>query len=352
MGKRRRPNQFKNMLLITGVFVSTIIGAGFASGREIAEFFVNGGYKGIYGIVFAVVLFLSVGEIILQAIYKYDITSSDELVRLIFPRRYFNLFNLIVLGAMVSIYIVMISGVGACFSQQFGVSRIWGVLFASIVCALIFMFGDDGLVGSMNFMAPIVILGTLFISLYSLNGYVDVFRNNEIKYFTIYPILYVGYNIITLIGVMPSLNKYITSRKVAVYSSVFSSFILGALAILISACVLFFQAQAKQIPMLYVAKTSGHIFNTIYFFILLLAMFTTSISNGYGSINIISSALKVKNKRLCILVFVFITFMVSLMPFGDLIKYLYKFLGYVGIIELILILVFPIYTGKKKRVMH
>jgi uncharacterized membrane protein YkvI len=350
--KKKKQNQFKNMLLIAGVFVSTIIGAGFASGREIAEFFINGGYRGIYGIVFAVVLFLLVGQIILQAIYKYDITSSDELVKLIFPKKYFGLFNLIVLGAMVSIYVVMISGVGACFNQQLGINSCIGVLFASIICGIIFMFGDDGLVKSMNFMAPIVIVGTLVISLYSLNGYVGVFNNNETKYFTIYPILYVGYNIITLIGVMPSLNKYVTSRKVAVYSSVFSSFILGVLAILISACVLFFHAQTKQIPMLYVAKTSGTIFNIAYFFILLLAMFTTSISNGYGSINVISSVLRVKNKRLCVLVFVFITFMIALMPFGNLIKYLYKFLGYVGIIELILILVFPIYNGKKNHAVH
>lgn len=344
---RKVKRSVSNVVLITGVYVSTVIGAGFSSGRELVEFFVSRGEKGIYGLITAAALFSFVGIIILNAIYDYGIGSSDELTKVIFPSKYSGVFDFIVLIAMISIYIVMISGGGAIISQQFGISRIWGSLAITGLCIFIFLNGVNGLVGSMNFMAPIIILGTFIVCIYSLNGYIATNSFDNAKIMVVYPLIYVGYNIITLVGVMPSLRKYIVSKNVAVKSAVLSSTILGILAVLISSCIMFFGAQAKEVPMLYVASCTGNrAFNILYFVILFMAMCTTSISNGYGTINILKSKLKIKDDSKEVIIFCTISFIIALMPFSILVKYLYSFLGYIGIVELFFILVFPLKAFK------
>ena len=328
----------KNIFLICGVFISTIIGAGFSSGREIVEFFISGGIMGMYGIVISVILFILIGWTLLKIIYKYSINSCNELIRLIFPKSSSIIFNCIVLLAMISIYTVMISGVGATLSQQFGVPHFIGSVLASAICLLIFLSDTKGMVYSMNFIAPVVILGTFAICIFTLSQGVPVFSNVSPRFILLNPVLYVGYNIITLIGVMPGLSNYVTSLRVAATSTIISVFVLGLLAVLISSCVILFNAQSLQIPMLSVASSGGKLVGIIYFVILLFSMFTTSISNGYGTIKMLCSSLKIKNYGVCAVLFVVSCFFISLMPFSQLIKYLYKFLGYVGIIELIFIL--------------
>lgn len=332
-----------NTVLITGVYVSTVIGAGFSSGRELVEFFVLNGEKGIYGLITAAALFSLVGIIILNAIYDYGVGRSDELTNIIFPSKYSGIFDFIVLFAMISIYIVMVSGGGAIINQQFGVNKLWGSLFIAVLCLIIFLNGVDGLVSSMNFMAPIIILGTFIVCIYSLNGYITTASFQGVKSIAIYPLIYVGYNIITLVGVMPSLRKYIVSKSVAIRSAVFSSVILGILAVLISSCIMFFSAQTKEVPMLYVASCSSNkAFSILYFVVLFMSMCTTAVSNGHGTINILKSKLRIKDYKREVIVFCTLSFMAALMPFSILVKYLYSFLGYIGIIELFFIIIFPL----------
>ncbi len=55
----------KHWIKIASIYVGTVIGAGFASGREIIDFFGVYGIKGIWGIVIAGLLFSLVGSLLL-----------------------------------------------------------------------------------------------------------------------------------------------------------------------------------------------------------------------------------------------------------------------------------------------
>ncbi|NLY67966.1 MAG: hypothetical protein GX069_10455, partial [Tissierellia bacterium] len=60
----------KNWIKIASVYIGTVIGAGFASGREILEFFGVYGIKGIFGIIVSGLLFSILGSLFLLKIYK------------------------------------------------------------------------------------------------------------------------------------------------------------------------------------------------------------------------------------------------------------------------------------------
>ena len=77
----------KNILKITFVLIGAIIGAGFASGKEIYIFFFSYGIKGIAGLIISISL---IGVIIyysLKIIVKNKITTYKEFLNEIFKRK-------------------------------------------------------------------------------------------------------------------------------------------------------------------------------------------------------------------------------------------------------------------------
>ena len=60
----------KNWIKIASIYVGTVIGAGFASGREITEFFGVYGIKGTWGIFLSCSLFAFVGSLLLIKVYN------------------------------------------------------------------------------------------------------------------------------------------------------------------------------------------------------------------------------------------------------------------------------------------
>ena len=55
------------------VYVGTIIGAGFASGQEIFQFFVRFKMKGFWGLVITELLFIIFFYKIMELVYKYTL---------------------------------------------------------------------------------------------------------------------------------------------------------------------------------------------------------------------------------------------------------------------------------------
>ncbi len=63
----------KDWVKIASIYVGTVIGAGFASGREIIDFFGIYGLKGILGMIIAGILFSLIGSVLLVKIYNNQI---------------------------------------------------------------------------------------------------------------------------------------------------------------------------------------------------------------------------------------------------------------------------------------
>ena len=77
-----KENKKLNALNVAGLYVGAIIGAGFASGREIWQFFGLFGEKGIYGVVIFALLFFAIGHFIRYIALKLD---TDDMGAIIVP---------------------------------------------------------------------------------------------------------------------------------------------------------------------------------------------------------------------------------------------------------------------------
>lgn len=140
------------VLKIAGVFISTVIGAGFASGQEIVTFFIRYGRSGLLGLGVAGVLFILYGWGILSCVYKNKLKSYSEFTNQIAGRQAGRVLSWIVTAYMLLSYGVMLAGSGAILQEQFGLSYEVGVLLLSALTFLTFLTGAKGMVSVNSFL--------------------------------------------------------------------------------------------------------------------------------------------------------------------------------------------------------
>ena len=65
---------------VAGTYVGTIVGAGFASGQEILQFFVSFGNLGVLGIFIVSILFIYLGYLIMDLGWELNASSHLPIV--------------------------------------------------------------------------------------------------------------------------------------------------------------------------------------------------------------------------------------------------------------------------------
>ena len=127
-----------NVLNVALMFVGAIMGAGFASGREIWQFFGVFGEKGIVGALLVGILFIFLGIMTAYIARKLD---TNEMGRIIVPgnnRAVTNAVSWFMAIILFTVLINMTAACGAMVNQLFGINpMIGGVLIAVLVVATV-----------------------------------------------------------------------------------------------------------------------------------------------------------------------------------------------------------------------
>lgn len=328
----------KNILKVVFVIIGTIIGAGFASGKEIYLFFGIYGENGILGIIISQIL---IGLIIYKVLIiskKERIKNYQELTNNIIKNKKINEIIRIIINIFLLIsFYVMIAGFSAYFSQELKIPNVIGTIIISVLCYLIFMGNIDRLIQVNTLLIPLLIILILILA----NKNIDAFTNinqkmlqNNLQNSIWNAILYSSYNSITLIPIVVSLKKYIKNKKQIAIISILCTLILTILAIAVFGLILKIEMDINQIelPTVYVAGMSGKIYKYLYGLIILVAIFTSAISAGYSILEKYTSKLK-KYKIISITLCVS-SVLVSKIGFSNLINILYPVFGVLGIVQI------------------
>jgi uncharacterized membrane protein YkvI len=333
--------QDKNWIKIASIYVGTVIGAGFASGQEIMQFFGAYGYMGVFGIITASILFSGIGAVILVVVYNNKIKGYEELLTPIFGTEVGRLIEIIITLFLFISYCVMLAGSGAIFYEQLNLPFVLGVYIMAVLTLITFFFDIKGISLVNVLIVPLLIVGIISIGTMIILKEGFLFSNFHGAHITktgnwfTSTLLYVSYNSISAMVIMTTLLPIIPNRGSALKGGVFGGLILGLLAmfVLIPTLILYTDLYRVEIPMLKIAEGLGELGKFSYSLILWGAMFTTAIASGYGCIGRISSLLGL-NKKLVAIVFCTITIPLAKIGFSKLVSTMYPILGYVGFIIL------------------
>lgn len=354
---------------IASVYIGTVIGAGFASGQEIFQFFGKYGGRGVLGITLVTILFSLLGIIVLDNIYARKIHSFEHFAKLYFGKTCFKFINIILTFLLFTSYVVMLSGSGAALYENFEIPYIYGIIIMGIVTFSVFIFGVKGIANANKIIVPFLICIILWIGLTVIYENQMIFSNfyagqskntntlsnmSSVKTLLIQltyefdwiwsAIIYFCYNTIGAIVVMSSLHTLIYDKKAARLGGLLGGTTLGILAmvILLSLIILHTNIIGLEVPMITIASTLGSRWRIIYSFVLILAMFTTAIANGYGCILNISNLIGI-NQKLASLAVCLVAIPLATIGFKNLVSFFYPLFGYIGMLFICVI----IYKGRK-----
>ena len=160
------------------VIIGIIIGAGFASGKEIYLFFNRYNSNGINGIIIASVILGGITYKTLYLIKKYDLKSYEEFLNLITRNKTKNkkmnkvfIIKVIVNTFLLISFFIMIAGFTAYIEQELKINKILGSTMIAFLCYITFNKDIEGIAKISVILIPIIIaiiilLGTKNIEFY------------------------------------------------------------------------------------------------------------------------------------------------------------------------------------------
>ncbi|SHE86176.1 Uncharacterized membrane protein YkvI [Seinonella peptonophila] len=274
-------------LKISMTIIGTTIGAGFASGREIWEFFGSYGTASHWSLLLSLFLFFGAGMIILFISWRYQTENYAELLRKLMGERFAILFDGLILIYLLTTSIVMLAGSGAIF-EQWDQSFFEGCLILALPSFLILFFDIRGLLSINTILMPILSIILLAVFIYYLiqpDPYVGT-KVAESIHLPVWPsaIAYAAFNIISLVAVLATMGKTINHPSEIWIAGVISFIVLGLIAILFNICLLRASHLLSQyeIPLFALVQNVSPMILLGITIVLWLSIYTTTVSNLYG----------------------------------------------------------------------
>ena len=261
-----------NILKVIFVIIGTLIGAGFASGREIYLFFGKYGEYGKIGIILSGILTGIIIYRVLELTKMYEINTYNKLLeRINWKHQKLNKYiNIIVNAFLLISFYIMIAGFGAYIEQTYKIPIYISSIIFVVICFYFFKKSIQGVIKANEVLVPFLILLIIYLGVknlpYMLNQNSNILISTNNKGWLFNSILYASYNSILLIPVLTSLRNYIDSKKGVIKIAIISSTIIIALAFLIYGLLLRgqFFIQELEMPLIEITMQFGRIFKYIY----------------------------------------------------------------------------------------
>ncbi len=337
-----------NYLKIIFVYIGLIIGAGFASGREICEYFNFCSNTDYTGVCLACILFIFICYVILKKSMKYELYTIKDYVNHVFSS--FNIlrrfFLCLIFCDLLAGMIVMLSSCGEIINAEFDIYKIIGTLFLAFGCFIVFIFDIKGIAVINIVLVPIITAVIIFIALSSiLSGIfeqtflIGLSPDNN-RNIILCSICYVSYNTLTAASVLSPLTKNLNSQRTILVSSIIAGAVIGAMIFLVwfALGMNFSSIWYESFPLRKLADGINSNITHIYTACLIMSIFTTAVSEGYGIISYFNPNTKLRRSILSLIMFAaLIPF--SMINFAALVKYLYYWLGMFGILWIVVLLI-------------
>lgn len=338
----------KNQMKIIFIIIGTLIGAGFASGKEIEIFFFQYGVYGIIGMSISIAL---IGIVIYRTLlivknkktqnYKEFLKQISEKTNIKSKKIIIETSNLLINTFTLITFFIMIAGFGSYFQEQIGINKIIGSTILALICLIIFKTDIQGVMKANEIVVPILIIILTFLSILNLKNIqqIQLITTNGSNWI-ISALEYSGYNILLLIPVLITLKEFLDNKKIT-KKQIANIAIIVAIVVLILAMGIFTMLMQNQnifkneMPIAKVISNMSQIYIIAYGVLIMFSIFTTSIALGTSFLKNTKYNYNAKAIVICI-----ISILVSNIGFSNLINVTYPFFGILGIIEIFFVCFF------------
>ena len=149
-------------------FVGLLVGAGFATGQEVVQYFTAFGSWGIAGIIVAAAIMTLAGTVFLQLGSYFHATEHNTVFRKVTHPIVSKLLDVAVIITLFAIGFVMLAGAGSNMEQQFGwPAWIGSTLMLGLVIA-VGMMDVNKVSKVIGMLTPSIIIAVIGVAIYTM----------------------------------------------------------------------------------------------------------------------------------------------------------------------------------------
>lgn len=327
---------------IGATYIGTVVGAGFASGQEVLQFFGYFKYLGIISLLLTSYLFYYFGRIILGLGKELKAESHLPIINYAGGKWLGKFIDYVIIFFLFGALTAMVAGAGSIMEEQLNLSPLLGNGIMVIATLATVLAGIAGVISAISIVVPILLVSVFGISLYTIYNAGFSFAavsppgSPAVPYWPLSSIVYVSYNLVMAVAILGPLGFAARDQKAFRKGALWGGLGLGlgALAILVSILVTLPQSANYDIPMIYIAGQISPVVQRVYSFILFAEIYTTAVGSLFGFVVRLVSPRKKGTSRLVAIISSIAALVASQIGFTNLVRVLYPMVGYAGLLML------------------
>ena len=326
------------VLQIAFTFIGTVVGAGFASGQEILQFFTQYGRIGTITIIIASLLMIWLGTKLMLVAKQIGAASYEDMNIHLFGEKMGKGVTVFLLINLFCVAAVMLAGAGSIFKEHLQLPFQFGLIITMILSYIVLLKGIDAIISINTVVVPFMLLFTAMIVFASLNTpqaeqFLTLTTDTSAARAWIAPFIYAAYNLALAQAVLVPLSHAVESRTVIKWGG-----IVGGLGIGLMLVGGHFAMSANmpvvlqfEIPMGMIVVHLGRVFQTLFLLVIFTEIFTTFIAELYGLTVQLQQRTAIPTKWI-IIVLLLATYLISQIGFKNLLTTLYPLFGMISMI--------------------
>jgi uncharacterized membrane protein YkvI len=286
---------FSRWLMIGFLCQSVLIGGGYATGRELVEFFMmNGLAEGLYGMVVSTVCFALVGILTFDYARKFRLYNYRSFFKSLLPGSTWLVFEAGYIFLVVLVGGILSSAAGTILQQWFGISY-WVGVTVLLVGTSILLFAGGKVISTILSYWSFFLYAVMFIFLvatvrhFGMDGVFGSFiRDHGVatsSNWLMGGIKYTLYNMVSFLLVLYALQDIIKTRRDAVINGIVASILMMIPAFIeyLAMAPIFPAVLEESVPIFGILK--GHLGGGVLLSAYVLMLFGTSIETITGFVH-------------------------------------------------------------------
>ncbi|GIO30223.1 MULTISPECIES: YkvI family membrane protein [Paenibacillus] len=318
---------------IAFTYIGTIVGAGFATGQEIIQFFTQYGKWGALTILLATALFIWLGTKIMLMSRRISARSYEDLNKYLFGPKAGGVISIIMLLILIGVNSVMLAGAGSVFMEHFNMHYQTGLLLTIVGTYFLLKHGIHAILQINSIVVPlmltlsvIIILNT--VKLPTADRFLTLSTDSHPALVWLSPIIYTAFNLVLAQAVLVPLGSKTESETAVKWGGIAGGIGVGLMLLSAHIAISAHMPGIRQyeIPMGSIASHLGTAVQIIYVMLIFLEIFSTFVADIYGVTLQLQQHMAVSPKLISASV-LFICFLLSQIGFSSLLSVLYPLFG-------------------------
>lgn len=337
MSKGNKRASWKYAFAYTGI----VVGAGFATGQEVLQFFASYGLISFIGVILTGLIIMFIGRQAAKLGYSTHAESHVLPLNTLFGKKFGLVIDIILAFFLYGLAVVMIAGSGATFNEGFGINAQVGAIVLIVLAFITLLMDFDKIISIIGVITPVLVIAMFFIAGYNvLNPMVPLSEVSQYNDVSATPtgswwfdaLTYAGFTLATAFSFLSIMGSESARQSIVRRGAIYGGLLIMILMLLINFGVLSIIPNAYDValPTMQMAANVAPWFGTAYSVIIILLIYNSIVGFLYPFLARFTKPGSKKYKILLVTSLV-VGYFGTYIGFVELVNIIYPLFGYVGL---------------------